>query len=107
MIQHRVSTHYYKKMTEFEQDFNLMIENATTYHEEGSEVYADAIALKDSFNQVLQAMCPNGQIEITPQDYEDAAKASERKRSREDGPEEDAGLKIKLTMGKKAKLDKE
>ena len=74
-IQARIDSTYYKSVADFHRDYNLMFSNAMTYNEEGSDVYMDALELKQAFENALAANLKNGQIVITPEDIE-AAKAA-------------------------------
>lgn len=42
IIKKRIHSSHYDSVLQFEQDFNLMFDNARTFNEEGSYVYEDA-----------------------------------------------------------------
>ncbi|KAI8816100.1 uncharacterized protein EV422DRAFT_547313 [Fimicolochytrium jonesii] len=63
VIRQRVDDHTYKSLAEFESDFALMVANAMEYNAEGSDIYEDATALQDVFNELTKgtsAPAPRG-----------------------------------------------
>ncbi len=93
MISHRLHSTFYKGLGAFVADFRLMFDNAMTYNQEGSQVYNDALSLKEVFERKLEELCPAGQLFINDVDrtaVEADQVASDRKRSREDRSEDEA-----------------
>ena len=107
MISHRIVSTYYKSLADFVYDFNLMIENAMTYNEDGSVVFDDALQLKNIFLTTIERLAPNGELKITEADKDNANKLQQetRKRTRDAG-DTGGGLKVRLHLGnKKSKLN--
>ncbi|KAI9021184.1 SNF2 family N-terminal domain-containing protein [Hyaloraphidium curvatum] len=50
MIRTRVRYPFYSDIRQFKKDLDTMCENACTYNEEGSEVYSDAVAIRNLVN---------------------------------------------------------
>ncbi|KAJ3311910.1 hypothetical protein HDV04_003518 [Boothiomyces sp. JEL0838] len=53
MIAHRINSPYYTTVNQFVNDMNLMFNNALQYNLEGSDVYHDAIAMREAFQETL------------------------------------------------------
>jgi ATP-dependent helicase STH1/SNF2 len=53
MIFARMNSPYYASVQHFQQDFELMFSNALQYNVEGSDVYQDAIVLRNVFRETL------------------------------------------------------
>jgi ATP-dependent helicase STH1/SNF2 len=53
MIFARVNSPFYVSVQQFQQDFELMFSNALQYNVEGSDVYQDAIVLRNVFRETL------------------------------------------------------
>lgn len=60
MIKKRIHSAYYDTVLQFEQDFQLMFDNARTFNEEGSSVYEDADEMQKIFDAELEKQCPGG-----------------------------------------------
>lgn len=104
MISHRLHSTFYKDIGDFVADFLLMFDNAMKYNQEGSQVYNDALSLKEVFNVKLNELCPGGQLFINDVDRfaaEADQQASDRKRSREDRSEDETRPPL---TGKKARV---
>ncbi|KII86364.1 hypothetical protein PLICRDRAFT_56081 [Plicaturopsis crispa FD-325 SS-3] len=52
-LRKRATSNYYKSVSAYRDDWNLMFKNAYTYNQEGSWVYNDAEALEKVFNATL------------------------------------------------------
>jgi ATP-dependent helicase STH1/SNF2 len=53
MILARINSPYYTSIQQFQQDFELMFANAMQYNVEGSDVYQDAVVLRNIFRETL------------------------------------------------------
>jgi hypothetical protein len=53
MIYARINSPFYTSSEQFQQDFELMFANAMQYNVEGSDVYQDAIVLRNTFRETL------------------------------------------------------
>ncbi|TFY81203.1 hypothetical protein EWM64_g2811 [Hericium alpestre] len=51
-LRKRISTNYYKTVTQFRDDVKLMFSNARMYNQEGSWVYVDAVEMEKAFDSV-------------------------------------------------------
>jgi ATP-dependent helicase STH1/SNF2 len=54
-IQARISSSYYKSISDFKADFQKVFANAQEYNQEGSQVWYDAEVLKTVFKNALEA----------------------------------------------------
>jgi ATP-dependent helicase STH1/SNF2 len=105
MISHRLHSTYYTDIGDLVADFQLMFDNAMTYNQEGSQVYNDALSLKEAFSAKFNELCPGGQLFINDADrfaVNADQQASDRKRSREDRSEDEARPPL---AGKKARVE--
>ncbi|KAG2236231.1 hypothetical protein INT48_008591, partial [Thamnidium elegans] len=62
IIKKRIHSNHYDSVLQFEQDFNLMFDNARTFNEEGSYVYEDADEMQKIFEKELERQCPGGAL---------------------------------------------
>ena len=68
MIRERIDEKQYRRWENFERDMLLMFENARTYNVEGSQIYADAVALEKVFraqHKTVQGLA-NGHAQTSP-----------------------------------------
>jgi len=64
----RLHSNYYKNALSFQDDFQLIFHNAMTFNQEGSEVYTDAIEMRNMCINTLKQNLMNGQIVVTEMD---------------------------------------
>lgn len=73
VINARINSNYYKTISAFQEDFDLMFSNAMTFNLEGSEVYTDAIEMQNMCHATLKASLMNGQqVVVTDADVKAA-----------------------------------
>ncbi|KAI9005360.1 SNF2 family N-terminal domain-containing protein [Gaertneriomyces semiglobifer] len=100
MIKHRMTHAYYKSLEDFVSDFHLMFANAMQYNLEGSEVYNDAVEMKDIFDAKIAELCPGGHVQVHHEDDITSDHDRKRKRSVVSAASDDEDMRLSGSRGR-------